>query len=377
MLAFVKERAAGAVQTKRLGILLAIVTAALALTGCQHHVCEVLPKSVSVDPSGNGILEPDETVTIAPTWGFHSVSTPAGCLVLNHCAPYVALGLVASSFTGPDGGTYTIVDGTANYGIVQLGSDQSCLSTGSCYQVAVGMPSGRPAAHWDARLTEDTSGSPDLGWLSPSEIGLLEPLSCPTTYLTPRTWTLHVGASFDDVPAGNNFYSWVETAFHHAITAGCGEGQFCPGNPIRREQMAVFLLRAKDPAHVPPPCRGVFVDVPCPGPFTNWVEEVVQEGIIPSCSASEFCPSDDVSRREMARWILTAKLGSGYQPPAAQGIFADVGRTEPDAPWIEDLYHRQITAGCASNPLRYCPEAPNTRAQMAVFIDKTFELGLY
>jgi hypothetical protein len=28
------------------------------------------------------------------------------------------------------------------------------------------------------------------------------------------------------------------------ITGGCGAGNFCPGDPVTRGQMAVFLVRA-------------------------------------------------------------------------------------------------------------------------------------
>ncbi|MGH9382223.1 MAG: choice-of-anchor D domain-containing protein, partial [Thermoanaerobaculia bacterium] len=38
---------------------------------------------------------------------------------------------------------------------------------------------------------------------------------------------------------------------------------------------------------------------------------------------------------------------------------------------------RQITAGCITDPRQYCPAEPVTRAQMAVFLSKTFELLLY
>ena len=79
----------------------------------------------------------------------------------------------------------------------------------------------------------------------------------------------------------------------------------------------------------------------------------------------------------MAGWLLKASLGSEYVPPAAVGLFADVPLGDPAAPWIEDLYNRQITAGCNANPLLYCPDNPNKREQMAVFIDKTFLLRLY
>jgi hypothetical protein len=42
--------------------------------------------------------------------------------------------------------------------------------------------------------------------------------------------------------------------------------------------------------------------------------------------------------------------------------------------WIEDLYNRNITSGCQSTPPLYCPDAPNTRGQMAVFLTLTFGL---
>jgi hypothetical protein len=50
-------------------------------------------------------------------------------------------------------------------------------------------------------------------------------------------------------------------------------------------------------------------------------------------------------------------------------------------PWIEDLYVRGITGGCAGGPppapISFCPENPVTRGQMATFLTKTFDLLLY
>jgi hypothetical protein len=42
--------------------------------------------------------------------------------------------------------------------------------------------------------------------------------------------------------------------------------------------------------------------------------------------------------------------------------------------FVEDLYNRGITGGCQAAPLLYCPEQPNTRGQMAVFLTLTFGL---
>jgi hypothetical protein len=42
------------------------------------------------------------------------------------------------------------------------------------------------------------------------------------------------------------------------------------------------------------------------------------------------------------------------------------------APWIEQLAREGITQGCGSTT--YCPNDPVTRAQMAVFLVRAFQL---
>jgi hypothetical protein len=76
----------------------------------------------------------------------------------------------------------------------------------------------------------------------------------------------------------------------------------------------------------------------------------------------------------MAIFLLRAKHGRNYNPPVAEGIFDDVPVTYWAADWIEQLSKEGITSGCSTNPPRYCPEASVTRAQMAVFIVRTFGL---
>ena len=69
------------------------------------------------------------------------------------------------------------------------------------------------------------------------------------------------------MPTDTPFYRFIETLFHKGVTGGCAGGGYCPTNPVTRAQMAVFLLKSKfGSAHVPPPCTGaVFADVPCTG----------------------------------------------------------------------------------------------------------------
>lgn len=184
-------------------------------------------------------------------------------------------------------------------------------------------------------------------------------------------------ADFLDVPQGDVFHADVEKVFRNGITAGCGGGNFCRNNPVRRDQMAVFLLKAEHgSAYVPPSCTppGVFTDVACPGPFTDWVEQLALEGITGGCGPGTYCPANPVTRAQMAALLIRVEHGADYAPPTCTGLFEDVACPGPFADWIEQLAAEGITGGCATDPALYCPNSPNTRGQMTVFLVKTFGL---
>ena len=77
----------------------------------------------------------------------------------------------------------------------------------------------------------------------------------------------------------------------------------------------------------------------------------------------------------MAIFLLRAKYGSDYTPPPPTGVlFDDIPANAFAAAWIEQLAAEGITSGCGGG--NYCPNNTVTRAQMAVFIQKTFALPL-
>ncbi|MEX1245257.1 MAG: hypothetical protein WEB59_07195 [Thermoanaerobaculia bacterium] len=77
----------------------------------------------------------------------------------------------------------------------------------------------------------------------------------------------------------------------------------------------------------------------------------------------------------MAPFLLKTLNGSAYvPPPCTGGLFGDVMCPSLFADWIERLYVLGITGGCQASPLNYCPNNPNTRGQMAIFLVKTFNL---
>ena len=192
-----------------------------------------------------------------------------------------------------------------------------------------------------------------------------------------------------DVPPNHPFSAWIQALIEAGITGGCATSplRYCPDAVVTRGQMAVFLLRGIHGAgYAPPNATGRFDDVPVTGPtphpLRNWIEQLAQEGISTGCSASppRYCPEDSVTRGQMAVFLLRAKHGVAYQPPAATGMFDDVPVTGPTPHplrnWIEQLAREGITAGCSASPPRYCPDAPVTRAQMAVFLVRAFNLPL-
>jgi hypothetical protein len=180
-------------------------------------------------------------------------------------------------------------------------------------------------------------------------------------------------ADFLDVPNGQQFYSYVTTLVSNGITAGVGGGLYGVDQSTLRQQMAVFLLKAKHGlCYAPPQCVGAFSDVPCPSTFANWIEALAAEGITGGCGPGIYCPQNPVRRDQMAVFLLKAEHGSSYTPPQCQGTFGDVACPSTFADWIEQLAVENVTGGCGNG--NYCPLNPNTRGQMAVFITRTFQL---
>ncbi len=227
---------------------------------------------------------------------------------------------------------------------------------------------GQPAAGVNIESsTQITAQSPLLA------AGTVNDLTVTNTDLTngtlPKAWV----ADFLDAPAFHQFHSYVTILVRNAITAGVGGGLYGVDQPTLRQQMAVFLLKARyGVCYVPPPCGGTFSDVPCPSTFANWIEDLAAQGITGGCGTGVYCPQNPVRRDQMAVFLLKAEHGSSYAPPACSGTFPDVPCPSTFADWIEQLSAENITGGCGGG--NYCPGNPNTRGQMAVFITKTFNL---
>ena len=191
---------------------------------------------------------------------------------------------------------------------------------------------------------------------------------------TSGTGTLH-NAWISDFTDLGNFATDIVTLVANRITVGVGGGLYGTTDNIKRQAMAVFVLKAKHGiCYAPPPCAGVFPDVPCSSNFAPWIEAMAAEGITGGCGGGYFCPLDPVRRDQMAVFLLKGEHGASYVPPPCAGVFTDVPCPGPFANWIEQLKAEGVTSGCGTGKT-YCPSADNTRGQMAVFLVKTFRLS--
>ena len=302
--------------------------------------------SAGPSSNGNGVFEAGETVSVAPSWRN------------DYAVPQAFTG-TASDFGGPGAPGnpfYTIADATASYGTVANGGTGSCTATADCYSLGISVPATRPATHWDAQFDEEIA---------------------PQALAATKTWVLHVGDSFPDVPRASGFYRFVETVLHRNVTGGCTVSNYCPAASATREQMAVFVLTSKEGSGYAPPACGapMFSDVPASSPFCRWIEELARRGVVTGCGGGAFCPTAAVTREQMAVFVLATKE-PGFVPPACGApMFSDVPASSPYCRWIEELARRGVVTGCGGGA--YCPTAAVTREQMAVFLSATFGLRLY
>ncbi len=191
------------------------------------------------------------------------------------------------------------------------------------------------------------------------------------------SWTIHVGNSFNDVPSNTAPYRFVETLFHNLITSGCGGGAYCPSQPVTRAQMAVFLLKANFGASYLPPAAsgGVFLDVPSNGFAAAYIENLAALGVTGGCGSGNYCPNDAVTRAQMAVFLLKTQGGVAYTPPPCGS-----------APFADVPCSSGFAPWIAELARRgitagcgggnYCPQSSVTRGQMAVFLTATFSLQL-
>ena len=284
---------------------------------------------VTTDGSGTGIV--DVTVPIGIGAGEH-VSAIGDRSLRQHLGVLAATALLGQHcLRRPAGGSAITISGTdfEDGASVTIGGTPGHIVVVSTTSLTLVTPTLAAGSANDLVVTngDATTGTLVKGWV----------------------------ADFLDVPGRQQFHQFVTTLVSNGITAGVGGGLYGVGDDTLRQQMAVFLLKAAHGlCYAPPPCTTqVFTDVPCSSNFAPWINELVTEGVTGGCGGGDFCPQNPVRRDQMAVFLLKSEHGLGYTPPACVGIFGDVPCSSNFAPWIEQLAAEMITGGCGGG--NYCP----------------------
>jgi len=190
-----------------------------------------------------------------------------------------------------------------------------------------------------------------------------------TMTIAGQSFTVYQGISFLDVPSSYAFFTEIGKLSAHGVTGGCGGGNYCPENPVTREQMAAFLIRALGSLSPAPPPQQRFADVPPSSGFYAFIDEMAVRQITLGCGGGNYCPGSEVTREQMAAFLIRA-LGSFNPPTPVRQRFADVLPSSGFYAFIDEMAVRQITLGCGGGS--YCPGASVTRGQMAAFLVRAF-----
>ena len=94
---------------------------------------------------------------------------------------------------------------------------------------------------------------------------------------------------------------------------------------------------------------------------------ITYEGISTGCGSGKYCPNAAVSRAQMAAFLSRAL---NLDPTSTDFFDDDDGHSLEVS--INRVAAAGIASGCAVNS--YCPNSPVTRAQMATFMDRAFDL---
>ncbi len=153
------------------------------------------------------------------------------------------------------------------------------------------------------------------------------------------------------------------------ITLGCNppaNTNFCPAQDVTRGEMAAFLRRAKG---LPFVTTDYFWD-DNGSTFEDDINAIAADGITQGCGGGRYCGSVPMRRSEMAAMLANALR----LPQSSTDHFVD-DNGNPLEEAINSIADAGVTLGC--NPPdndRFCPDLTVSRAQMASFLTRAFDL---
>lgn len=116
-----------------------------------------------------------------------------------------------------------------------------------------------------------------------------------------------------------------------------------------------------------------FADVPLDHWAFEYIEALYSSGLTVGCSLDPllYCPDQSLTRAEGAVFFERGIHGADLFPPQPTiQVFSDSPVDEWYAKWATALWFDGFTAGCAIDPLQFCPLQGHTRAEASVFVER-------
>jgi uncharacterized protein (TIGR03437 family) len=177
-----------------------------------------------------------------------------------------------------------------------------------------------------------------------------------------------IGQVFNDVAPTAYYFDAVNLLSLQGITAGCGNSDYCPSQDVTRAEMAIFIVRMVIGSDNFTYNLTPYFDDVSPTSFGfKWIQKLDELGITAGCGNNDYCPNETVTRAQMAIFIIRARYGATTAfDYPSTPYFSDVPSTGFGFEWIQRMKFDNITAGCSATD--YCPNNPVTRQDMAIFL---------
>ena len=172
---------------------------------------------------------------------------------------------------------------------------------------------------------------------------------------------------FTDVKEGDWFHDAVQYVYDNGLMDGVGDGQFTPHATTNRAMVVTILYRLAGEPDVSGDLG--FTDV-APGLwYTDAVTWAAEKGIVNGISATEFSPSGDLTREQLATVLYRYAESMGYDVSASVDLSGF-----PDAGDIQSYATKALSWAVAAGLLQgfeddsLQPQSTATRAQIATIL---------
>jgi hypothetical protein len=179
--------------------------------------------------------------------------------------------------------------------------------------------------------------------------------------------------AFTDVPSSSPYSDYINVLSSWQVTLGCSPALFCPTNTVTRDQMAALIIRSMLGNTFTFTSTPYYTDVPASSSFFPYIQKLTDLGITHGCTATTYCPSAAVNRQDAAVLLVRGKLES---------LFGDTF-TYPTTPFFTDVpaslpqfpyVQKMYELGLTAgcSTTQFCPNDTLTRQQVSVFLTRAF-----